>query len=87
MSKIKYLVLPGYIKSKYDSDIHYINANTLIRLYGVKESECLIKIDNSDEDYYARSGRTKVNSNGLKLLVPLYNGNYKSQIALIWLGQ
>ncbi len=38
----KYLICPGYIKSKTDNDYHYINGTTLINLYKVNPNECLI---------------------------------------------
>lgn len=39
---VKYLVVPGYIESKNDSNRHYINANKLMRLYNVNPNDCLI---------------------------------------------
>jgi hypothetical protein len=40
MSKKKYLVVGGYIHSKNDGERHYVSCSQLMRLYGVKPSEC-----------------------------------------------
>lgn len=42
MKKIKYVLHPGYIRSRSDGDIHYIGAGQLANLYGVPLSECII---------------------------------------------
>ncbi len=42
VSKIKYLVFPGYVVSKNDGDMHFISARQLIRLYGVQVDQCLV---------------------------------------------
>ena len=39
--KKKYLLRPGYVVSKNDGDLHYINYITLIRLYKVDPMECI----------------------------------------------
>lgn len=36
-----YVLVPGYVTSKNDGDIHYINARRLRRLYGVDPAECI----------------------------------------------
>ena len=48
MGEIKYAVYPGMIRSRNDGDWHYVGAAQLIRLYGVRPSECLIVVDDRD---------------------------------------
>lgn len=38
----KYLVRPGRIRSINDGDLHFIEAEELMRLYGVRRQECII---------------------------------------------
>lgn len=38
----KYIVYESYISSKNDEDIHYINGESLIDLYQVRSTECII---------------------------------------------
>lgn len=38
----KYLVCPGYVTSRHDGDRHYIGAESLMHLYGVKQEECVV---------------------------------------------
>jgi hypothetical protein len=42
---IKNLIYPGWVKSKYDGDWHYITGGELIRLYKLPHSECKIILD------------------------------------------
>lgn len=70
---IRYYIVPGYIRSKYDKDIHYIDSATLIRLYDVSRSECLI-LDESSE--YHRRLIDTAHMKGIKVLKPNYNGDY-----------
>lgn len=42
MTKKKYLLIPGHVKSINDGDIHYISPVMLKNLYNVNMSECLI---------------------------------------------
>jgi len=37
----KYIIVPGFIRSKNDGDIHYITTNKLIALYGLDRDECI----------------------------------------------
>ena len=39
---IKYIVVPGYIKSINDNDMHWISAKELLRLHNVKKEECIV---------------------------------------------
>lgn len=39
---IRYVIHPGYVFSKNDGQRHYINGHQLMRLYGLRPSECVI---------------------------------------------
>jgi hypothetical protein len=67
----KYVLCPGHIKSKTDSQTHYIGCADLIRLYGVPASEC-IAIEPSS--LFRRGPK-------LIYLRPRYNGDYSVKIA------
>lgn len=40
--KCKYAIIPGYVKSQYDGQVHYVDAPQLMRLYGVRRDDCII---------------------------------------------
>lgn len=63
-TKPRYVVIPGWVASKYDGELHYIDAPTLMRLYRVKPSECVI------------SSIGHKNGEGLIRLRPRHNGVY-----------
>lgn len=65
----KYLVIPGYVVSKNDGDRHFINSDQLMRLYGVKQEECVFY--SSLEAARGKSGNEK-----LIILVPRPDGKY-----------
>ena len=73
MIKKKYLVLPGYIYSKYDGEEHYITASTLIKLYNVNPNECVIHDSSRSSDLF---GFREFNYKGLIKLTPRYHGDY-----------
>jgi hypothetical protein len=52
MTKInkKYFVIADYITSKNDGDRHFITCNQLMRLYSVREEECVC-LENGTERY------------------------------------
>ena len=62
-TKPRYAVIPGWIRSKYDGELHYIDAPTLMSLYRVKPSECIVSSPSR-------------NTEGLIMLRPRYNGVY-----------
>lgn len=37
----KYVLCPGYIRSKYDGEDHFISSRALINLYRVNPQECI----------------------------------------------
>lgn len=69
MVHIKYVVIPGRIRSVHDNDIHYIDAPTLMRLYNVDRKECIIRY-NDFRDF----GK---NFDNLIELRPRSNGKYE----------
>lgn len=40
--KKKYLLCPGYVRSKEDGELHWIDVPTLAKLYGVPMIECMM---------------------------------------------
>ena len=66
-TKKKYALHPGYVRSKSDGDIHYINSSSLIRLYEVDPKECIIW--NSIADI-------TLNADAYYHLYPDYDGRY-----------
>ena len=60
-----YAVHPGYIQSKSDGDVHFIDAPTIIRLYGVEPDKCIVWEENFG--YY---------TDCLVHLYPTFDGNY-----------
>lgn len=62
---MRYILHPGYIRSKNDGNLHFISANTLIGLYKVDPKLC---ITHDDKRYEQKSGDVH--------LRPRYNGNY-----------
>jgi hypothetical protein len=73
MSQHKYLVMPGWVYSA-DGDEHWITASQLIKLYGVKPSECLVN-QNAD----SLRGYSNEYIQSLKHLWPLSSGNYPTR--------
>ena len=69
---IKYVVYPGYVRSKYDGDRHYITAKQLIKLYEVNPLKCHIVDFNQPKTYRGKDFRPYIS------LIPRYNGDYKN---------
>ena len=66
----KYFIRPGYIKSQYDVDTHFISAGKLINLYMVQPSDCVtIPYDDDPAMYEHQYGK-------LRHLHPRYRGDY-----------
>jgi hypothetical protein len=42
MIKKKYILIPDYVISRTDGDLHYVDAMQLARLYNVPLSECIV---------------------------------------------
>lgn len=66
MGEKRYLVCPGWIESKSDGERHFIDANTLMRLYGVNPEMCLVESPIHDMRFRGPLIR----------LEPRYNGDY-----------
>lgn len=64
---IRYVICPGPIRSQTDGDTHYVGADALMRLYGVRPWECTIYPEND------RGWRRPPFS---VYLEPQYDGNY-----------
>ena len=62
----KYLLHPGYVTSATDGDKHYITASQLMRLYNVREEECVTYLPY----------RPYPNQEKLIDLYPKYDGKY-----------
>lgn len=71
---IKYLLLPGEVRSISDGHYHQITAHQLCRLYGVQLSECVVCPESFPlaQDEVAFMNRHK----NLIKLFPRANGNY-----------
>ena len=41
MTPVRYILHPGYVRSKYDGDEHFIGGPRLARLYGVSLRDCV----------------------------------------------
>lgn len=67
--KKKYLLIGGEIYSKYDGELHYINAHKLCQLYNLNPIECIFAEANIPE--------TWLGYDGLIELYPMSNANYK----------
>ena len=69
---IKYVVCPGYIRSKTDGDRHFITASQLIHLYGVDPTECIVRRHDMSEheERLFRAPEDAIH------LYPRYNGDY-----------
>jgi len=64
----RYLVVPGWVRSRVDGDRHWIGAERLMRLYGVDPAECVI----------SRGGM--VGRHELRLLIPRADGRYRESL-------
>ena len=67
----RYLLRPGLVKSKHDSDSHYVGVEQLVRLYEVSWDECAVA---------PRVGAIRYPSTLISLF-PLYHGNYEERAA------
>lgn len=70
----KYALYPGTVRSKSDGDQHYITADQLCRLYGVRMNECMIVMPR----YYGNPMYRQFIERAEKLipLRPRYSGDY-----------
>ena len=64
---MRYIIHPGYVKSKIDGQPHFISAERLIALYKVNPKQCIL----ASSDLHGYSSTDFIH------LYPLYDGNYK----------
>ena len=78
-TSIKYALFPGYVTSKVDGDVHFINEQDLANLYGVSMKQCMIVPFPRSLKGEIRWGEMNrlVHELGLQKLRPRYDGNYK----------
>ena len=65
---MRYVLCPGWVKSKSDGDLHYITAPRLAQLYGVRVNDCAVW----DSEKPQPGGRPE----GI-YLYPDYHGDYR----------
>ena len=41
----KYVLCPGYVRSQFDGQEHYVSERELADLYGVKLQDCMLETD------------------------------------------
>lgn len=75
MLQYKYIVFPGFVRSKNDGDEHFIGAGRLIRLHGINPRECLI-VPHGQDPGIVLAGR---DCSDLKVLRPNYHGIYRDE--------
>jgi hypothetical protein len=68
---IRYVLHPGYMRSRNDGDLHYITAGQLADLYHVDIRECRIQEQQDHEILGRREDPDLIH------LYPNYSGNYK----------
>lgn len=66
--KKKYILHPGFIKSKYDGEIHYISCGQLALLYRIDIKECILDM--------GENSLRGLNLENYIHLYPKYNGEY-----------
>lgn len=75
MSAPRYVLMPGYVTSRTDGQRHFINAQRLCNLYGVRMAECVVyPIGYTSEDDIRR--RNWRHPPGAIELYPRFDGRY-----------
>jgi len=67
----KYVVYPGFVRSRSDGDRHYVTSDMLMRLYKVRRAECMIILPPDREKDY----KLLVEKAERMGLIPLYPDN------------
>lgn len=67
----KYIVESGYVRSKNDSQIHWITCHDLMILYGVSPAECIC-----NPNFNSLAGINPLKLRNFKILRPRFDGNY-----------
>lgn len=73
MTHKRFILHPGYVRSTYDGQEHYISAGQLARLYGVDQQECVV---HSEHSKFERDPEIRV----LMPLFPRQDGKYKEHL-------
>lgn len=68
--KTKYALHPGFVKSRSDSDEHFITAGQLAQLYRIHPKDYIVWDDNRPETFMGRSYGDYVH------LYPRFDGKY-----------
>jgi hypothetical protein len=71
----KYVLFPGWIRSRSDNQRHYISYVKLANLYGVDLKECIVMPDVDSPQYHTELQRL-ADMRELIMLHPQYDGNY-----------
>lgn len=71
-TRLKYLIIPGWVTSKNDGDRHWITAEQLMRLYVVRREQCIV----AGQTYLAQIAGPRFDSRNLIVLRPRYAGDY-----------
>ena len=71
MTSKKILVIPGYVRSIYDGDIHWVGVDSLLHLYGVRPSDS-IRVYRKELPFELQW------SPDWEVLKPLESGNYRN---------
>ena len=74
--KPRYLVCPGHVISKTDGDRHYISAQQLIQLYGVRRQDCVIRLERPSWWPQSQCDRQDRLEAGMIKLTPRHSGDY-----------
>jgi hypothetical protein len=69
-AKKRYVLHPGYVRSRIDGDLHFITAAVLAQLYNVPMRKCVV---HRPGDVFTGSGLPK----NLVHLYPRYDGDYR----------
>ena len=69
----RWIVCPGFVESRHDLQTHWINAEKLIRLYGVNPEECIILL----RDEMQIPLGYPLGYENLPVLRPRYDGDYR----------
>lgn len=69
----RFLLVPGYIKSRNDGDIHFVGVSELLYLYQCKIEDCVVM---SSDNHSFRDIKAYAVTHELRILKPLDSGAY-----------
>lgn len=73
---VKYIICPGWVRSRSDGQLHFINASQLFDLYDVDPRECIVVYYEIGPENSGLRGYSNEFLEGLQLLYPKQNGDY-----------